>query len=107
MDFSSHETTDAPTTAELAEYGLAASTGLGILIMALAPLAIPFIVLTVVFAIPLLLPLLTLGLIGAIVAGPILLVRRLWRRRRPRTGSLQPGSGPATSPLRSGTHLSG
>jgi hypothetical protein len=81
MDSPSYETDHAPTTAELAEYGLAASTGLGILILALAPLAIPFLVLTAVFALPLLLPVIALGLIGAIIAAPVLLVRRLARRR--------------------------
>jgi hypothetical protein len=54
------------------------------LILALAPLAIPFLALTAVFVLPLLLPVLALGLIGVIVAAPILLVRRLGRRVRPK-----------------------
>jgi membrane protein implicated in regulation of membrane protease activity len=89
MNDQPHESPGAPTTAELAEYGLAASTGLGILTMALAPLAIPFLVLTAVFALPLLLPVLALGLIGSIVAVPVLLVRRLARRRRSDSGQLR------------------
>jgi hypothetical protein len=82
MDSSSHEKDHVPTTAELAEYGLAASVGLGMLIMALAPLAIPFIALTVLFALPLLLPVLALALIGGIIAAPVLLLRRRGRRLR-------------------------
>ena len=91
---SEHEHDHAPNTGELAEYGVAASTGLGILIMALAPFAIPFIVLTVVFALPLLLPALALGLIGAIVAAPVLLVRRLAGRRVVRSSEPQRGGAP-------------
>jgi hypothetical protein len=87
------EQNQAPTTQELTEYGIAASTGLGILTMALAPLAIPFLVLTAVFALPLLLPVIALGLVGAIVAIPVLLIRRLTRRRS-QAGVRQPTGGP-------------
>ena len=82
MNDHEHESTAAPSGGELAEYAVSAATGLGILILALAPLAIPFLVLTAVFVLPLLLIPLVLGLIGAIVASPVLLVRRLGRRLR-------------------------
>ncbi len=85
MNDHEHESSTAPSGGELAEYAVSATTGLGILILALAPLAIPFLVLTAVFVLPLLLIPLALGLIGAIVAAPFLLVRRLRRRHRPET----------------------
>ena len=82
MDPSTHET--------MAGIG-GALTGLGILIMALAPFAIPFLVLTVVFALPLLLlavPPIVLGL--AIWAAVRLSKRasaRLRRRSQPQRES--------------------
>jgi hypothetical protein len=54
--------------------------GGGILTVALFPLAVPLIALTVVFALPLLLVPLALGLVAALVAAPILLVRTLGKR---------------------------
>jgi hypothetical protein len=56
------------------------TAGLGILTTALAPLALPFLILLTVALIPLLLPLVALGLVGAIVAAPILLIRAAARR---------------------------
>jgi hypothetical protein len=53
--------------------------GGGILTVALFPLAIPLIALTVVASIPLVLVALPVGLIVAAVAAPILLLRRLLR----------------------------
>lgn len=58
------------------------SVGLGILTMALAPLAIPILVLTAVAAIVLLAPVLAVGLLAAVVALPVLLVRSVARRAR-------------------------
>jgi hypothetical protein len=54
--------------------------GGGILTVALFPLAVPLIALTVVCALPLLLVPLAVGLVAAIVAAPILLVRNLGKR---------------------------
>jgi hypothetical protein len=55
---------------------LAAATGVGILTVALCPLAIPILALTLVALIPLLIVPLAVGLIAL----PILLLRRLFRR---------------------------
>jgi hypothetical protein len=61
--------------------------GLGILTTVLAPLSIPFLLLTAVAVIPLVVPVLALGLVVAIVAVPFLLIRGIGRRviasRRP------------------------
>ena len=76
-----------PTAGELAQYFISTSVGLGMLIMVLAPFAIPFLALTALFALPLLLPVILLALIGAIVAAPVLLVRRRVRRFRDQTAA--------------------
>jgi hypothetical protein len=59
--------------------------GAGILVVALAPLAIPILVLTAAFLLPLLLPVIPLALIAGLVYLPIRIVRgvrgRLARRR--------------------------
>ncbi len=52
----------------------------GILTMALFPLALPFIILTVVALLPLALPVVAIGLIAAVVALPVLAVRTVGRR---------------------------
>jgi hypothetical protein len=67
---------------EVSKWGV----GLGILIVALFPLSIPFLILTAVALLPLLVPVLALGLIAAIVALPAMLIRRIARRRRPQGG---------------------
>ena len=63
------------------------TVGLGILTVALAPLSIPILVLTAAALVPLAVPVLALGLVVAIVAVPVLLIRGLGRRviaaRRP------------------------
>lgn len=64
------------------------AAGLGILLLPLFPLAVPVIGLVLV-------PLALLGLLGALLAlplvGPFLVVRALMRRRsRPRTGGPEP-----------------
>ena len=53
----------------------ALGVGLGILTFALFPLSVPIILLTLVLA----LPLAALALVAAVLAGPIVLVRRLRR----------------------------
>jgi hypothetical protein len=80
-----------PPTGDMAQGAIAASVGGGILTMALFPLAIPLLVLTVVATLPLLVPLLAAGLVVAVVAVPIRLMRRLAaaRRRRSRTGAIR------------------
>jgi membrane protein implicated in regulation of membrane protease activity len=64
---------------EVSKWGV----GAGIVTVALFPLSIPILVLTAVALLPLLVPVLALGLIAGIVAAPVMLVRRLVRRRRP------------------------
>ena len=59
------------------------TVGAGVLTVALAPLAIPILVLTAVALLPLLVPVLALALVGGVVYLPIRLVRGLRRRRRP------------------------
>jgi hypothetical protein len=56
------------------------SVGLGVLTFAIAPLAFPLIVLTIVALIPLALPVIALGLVAAVIAIPVLLVRAIGRR---------------------------
>jgi hypothetical protein len=65
--------------------------GVGIVTIALFPLALPILILTAVSVVPFLIPLLALGLLAAVVAFPIWLIRSLRRllMRRPRP------SGPA------------
>jgi hypothetical protein len=58
------------------------TVGAGILMVALAPLAIPILVLTGVFLLPLLLPAIPLALIAGIVYLPVKIVRSVRRRRR-------------------------
>ena len=57
--------------------------GAGILVVALAPLAIPILVLTGVALLPLLVPLIPLALIAGLIYLPVRLVRSVRRRRRP------------------------
>jgi hypothetical protein len=73
----STETTPA-TPAELAVEISAWAVGGGIVTMALFPLALPFILLTAAAVIPFLLVPIAVGLVIAVVAAPILLLRRLW-----------------------------
>jgi hypothetical protein len=55
---------------------------LGIVLVALFPLSLPILILTALALLPLLVPLLAVGVVGALLAGPILLIRRLIRRPR-------------------------
>ena len=71
------------------------AVGLGILVVALAPLSIPILVLTAVALVPLAVPVIALGLVAAVAAIPIVAGRRLVARLR--TWSTRRGSaGPAT-----------
>jgi hypothetical protein len=77
------------------------TVGAGILVVALAPLALPILILTIVALLPLAVPLLALGLVAGVIALPVILVRKLVRsvrgsgprRRRP----AEPAPKPATS----------
>ena len=90
---------DSPTTLEAIDEASKWGVGLGILVVAIAPLSIPILLLTLVALLPLAVPLIALGLVGGVVAGPVLLVRRLFRSRagrpdRSRSPSPHPGSSP-------------
>jgi membrane protein implicated in regulation of membrane protease activity len=74
----------------LAEEASAWAVGGGIITMALFPLALPIILLTAATVIPLLLVALALGLVAAVVAAPILLLRRVVRLSR-RSENGRPG----------------
>jgi hypothetical protein len=56
------------------------TVGAGVLVVALAPLAIPILVLTGVALLPLLVPLIPLALIAGLIYLPVRLVRGLRRR---------------------------
>ena len=73
--------------------------GLGILTMALFPLALPILILTLVALLPLLVPLIALGLVAGILAIPFLLGRRLLRAIKKRRAPKGP---PRTSEPESG-----
>jgi hypothetical protein len=53
------------------------TVGGGILLVALAPLALPIVILTLVAVLPLAVPLLALALVAAIVALPVMLLWKL------------------------------
>jgi len=72
----------SPSTLEVIDEVSKWGVGAGIVVVALAPLAIPIIVLTLVALLPLLLPAIPLALIAGIVYLPVRFVRGLLRRRR-------------------------
>ena len=74
------------------------TVGAGILVVALAPLALPILILTIVALLPLAVPLLAVGLLAGVIALPVMLVRKIGRsvsgsRRRRR--SAEPAPKPA------------
>jgi hypothetical protein len=71
---------DSASRAELIDEASKWNVGLGTLVLALAPLALPLIALTLVALIPLAIPAIALGLVAALIAIPVLLVRGLVRR---------------------------
>ena len=85
----------------------AVSVGGGIVFVALAPLALPILLLTAVAVAPLLVLAVVPGAVVAALALPVLLVRRLWRRGGPRpprqARELSPREAPAWTPS-SGLH---
>src|SRR5262245_17136154 len=103
--------TDTSSRAEIVDEASKWGVGAGILVTALAPLSLPILILTLVAVLPLAVPLLALGLVGAVVALPIILIRKVGRwvtrvrpSRRPYEtarrgpGTPGPGSRPATGP---------
>jgi hypothetical protein len=80
------------SAAELIDEASKWSVGLGTLTLVLAPLSIPFLVLTAVAVLPLLLPVVAVALLAAIVALPLLLIRALGRRLAGGVSSPAPAS---------------
>jgi hypothetical protein len=68
------------------------TVGLGVITIALFPLAIPFLILTSVAVIPLVVPVVAIALVAAVVAVPVLLLRGLGRRLSARVSSARAGS---------------
>jgi hypothetical protein len=66
-----------PTASDVVEEVSAWAFGGGVLTFALFPFALPILLLTVAFVLPFALAGLAIALVVAVVAGPILLVRRL------------------------------
>ena len=71
-----------PTAGEVADEMAAMATGGAILTFALFPFAVPMIALTIIALVPLLVVGLAAGLVVAVFAVPVVMVRRL-RRSRP------------------------
>jgi hypothetical protein len=78
MNAESNSPSRAEVIAEVSKWGV----GAGIITVALAPLAIPILVLTGVALIPLLLPVIPIALIAGIVYLPVKIVRGMRRRRK-------------------------
>ena len=66
-----------PTASDVIEEASAWAIGGGVLTVALFPFAVPILLLTVAFVLPFALAGLAIALVVAVVAAPILLVRRL------------------------------
>jgi hypothetical protein len=71
---------NSPGKAEIIDEVSKWGVGAGILVVALAPLAIPILVLTGVALLPLLLPIIPIALLAGLVYLPVRLVRSLRRR---------------------------
>jgi hypothetical protein len=79
------------------------TVGGGILLMALAPLALPILILTLVAVLPLVVPVLAVGLVVGVIALPVVLIRKVGRsvsgfgsrrrRRRPAAPAPKPVTG--------------
>jgi hypothetical protein len=74
----------AQSRAEIVDEVSKWSVGGGVVFVALAPLALPILLLTAVAVAPLLVIAVVPGVAVAALALPILLVRRLWKRGGPR-----------------------
>jgi hypothetical protein len=93
--------TDVASRAEIVDEASKWGVGGGILLTALAPLSLPILILTIVALLPLAVPLLALGLLGGVLALPVLLIRKVGRsvtRVRPPRGRHE------TAPGRRETH---
>jgi hypothetical protein len=88
MDAESRAISRAEVVDEVSKWGV----GGGILLIALFPLALPILILTLVALLPLAVPLIAIGLLAGVLALPVMLIRKLGpsvgklRRSRPRRG---------------------
>ena len=73
------ESATARSRAEVVDEVSKWSVGTGILVMALAPLSLPILILTLVALLPLAVPLLAAGLLAGVIALPVMLLRMLGR----------------------------
>jgi hypothetical protein len=78
-DVKLNSATSAPRAIDFVDELSGWNVGAGVIVMALFPLALPLIALTAFALLPLLLPLLAVALVAAVVAVPVLVLRRLWR----------------------------
>lgn len=96
MDVETSARSRAEIVDEVSKWGV----GGGILVTALAPLSLPILILTAVALLPLVVPLLAVGLVVAIIAVPVLLLRKLGHslsriKPRPRRRTPEPAPKPA------------
>jgi hypothetical protein len=78
-----------PSVLELLEQVSGFLVGLGLITVIATPFAVPMIALTLFVLVVVAIPALVVGLLGALVIGPLLLVRRLWRSRRRRVAAVR------------------
>jgi uncharacterized membrane protein len=91
----------ARSRAEIVDEASKWSVGGGMLVMALAPLSLPILILTLVAVLPLVVPLLAVALLAGVIAVPVLLIRKIGRsvsgfgarRRRPAEPAPKPATG--------------
>jgi hypothetical protein len=90
--------TDAPSRTEAFDEVTKWGVGGGMVLTALAPLSLPILILTVVALLPLVVPLLAVGLLAGAIALPIMLIRKLassvmnLRQPRPSQGRSEPAT---------------
>ncbi len=77
----------------------AALAGIGILTLALAPLSIPFLILTAAFLAPVAILALVAALVLGLFAGAVVAVRTMWRRLG-KQGAQSGRRGPKAQPAR-------
>jgi hypothetical protein len=73
MDAEARARSRAEVVDEASKWGV----GAGILLLALFPLSLPILILTLVAVLPLVVPLLAIALLAGVVALPVMLVRKL------------------------------
>jgi hypothetical protein len=80
------------------------TVGAGILVVALAPLSLPILILTLVAVLPLAAPLIAVGLVAGVVALPVVLIRKLGRSVRKSGPPSRRRGAPEPAPRTAGEH---